>query len=179
MKVVIWIVTALVVALGIGLFAFRATAPTEELEPTAPAEFIDTTETEPGQFLQDVTTDESGTEEVDEESSPVGADGPSVSVDAGEPSTVGEELRISMDETGFTPETVTVSPGTTVIFVNNGQGPHRPASAVHPTHEVLPGFDSKRGLTTGESYSFTFTQAGNWKFHDHLNPQFTGSVVVE
>lgn len=90
-----------------------------------------------------------------------------------------EEAVISMTDTGFQPETLAVSAGTTVTFVNNGQAPHWPASAVHPEHEVLPEFDAERGLATGEEYQFTFTQKGQWSFHDHLHPQFTGTITVE
>lgn len=90
-----------------------------------------------------------------------------------------ETVTISMTDTGFTPSSVTVSAGSAVVFVNNGQGLHWPASDVHPTHQILPAFDSLRGLSTGEQYSFTFTQKGSWRFHDHLSPGFTGTVVVE
>lgn len=86
---------------------------------------------------------------------------------------------ISITDTGFEPAQVTVAPGATVTFVNNGQALHWPASAPHPTHTALPGFDAKKGLATGESYSFTFDNAGVWKFHDHLNPSLFGAVTVQ
>lgn len=91
----------------------------------------------------------------------------------------GEKVTVQIDETGFHPQTVTIASGTTVTFVNNGQAAHWPASDVHPTHTVLPGFDSKRGLETGETYEFTFTQKGTWSMHDHLFPTHTGSIVVQ
>jgi plastocyanin len=90
-----------------------------------------------------------------------------------------EEVMISMSEVGFNPSTVTIPAGTTVTFVNDGQGPHWPASAVHPTHQVLPGFDARRGLATGETYSYTFGQPGTWSMHDHLNPSTTGQIIVQ
>lgn len=90
-----------------------------------------------------------------------------------------QEVVISIDETGFTPATVTIATGTTVTFVNNGQGRHWPASDVHPTHEILPEFDAKRGLATGETYSYTFTELGTWRMHDHLQASSTGTIVVE
>lgn len=86
---------------------------------------------------------------------------------------------ISISDTGFSPAAVRVSAGTTVTFVNNGQALHRPVSDVHPTHQLLPGFDAEKGLATGEEYSFMFSKVGTWGFHDHLNPTFKGSVVVE
>lgn len=91
---------------------------------------------------------------------------------------VAEEVTITMSEAGFSPASVTVKPGTRVQFINNGQAQHWPASDVHPTHTVLPGFDAKRGLATGETYAFTFSKAGVWACHDHLVPNLTCVVTV-
>ena len=88
-------------------------------------------------------------------------------------------VSISITDSGFEPAQVTVAAGTTVTFVNNGQALHWPASGPHPTHTALPGFDAKKGLATGESYSFAVDNAGVWKFHDHLNPNLFGSVTVQ
>ena len=52
----------------------------------------------------------------------------------------------------------------------------------HPTHLACPGFDPLRGLTQGETFSFTFNQAGICPFHDHLNARkeiFNGVIIVE
>jgi plastocyanin len=68
-----------------------------------------------------------------------------------------------------------------------------PASAFHPTHTVYSGtslsehcpdtagtaFDACKGFLPGQSWSFKFTKAGTWKYHDHLNPGATGTIVVE
>lgn len=86
---------------------------------------------------------------------------------------------ISITDTGFSPATLTVPANTTVTFTNNGQGSHRPASDPHPVHTGLVGFDAGRALSTGETYSFTFTQPGTWGFHDHPNPLRRGSIVVQ
>ena len=53
-----------------------------------------------------------------------------------------------------------------------------PASDVHPTHEVYPGFDAERGVPSGSSWSYTFDRAGSWPFHDHLAPEAKGVIVV-
>lgn len=95
------------------------------------------------------------------------------------PSIIGfEEFYVYMNDDGFTPPPIPVPKGTAVIFQNKGSRSHWPASAVHPTHELLPGFDALRGIPPGESYVYTFTKPGTWKFHDHLNPSHTGSVTV-
>lgn len=86
---------------------------------------------------------------------------------------------ITITDSGFSPKQLTVVAGTRVTLVNNGQALHWPASDAHPTHELLPGFDAKRGLLTGETYSFTFAKKGTWSYHDHLNPTLTGTITVE
>lgn len=86
---------------------------------------------------------------------------------------------ISIMDTGFEPSAITVTAGTTVTFVNNGQAAHWPASDPHPTHTALPGFDAKRALATGETYSFVFSKVGQWGFHDHLHSQLHGTVTVQ
>lgn len=90
-----------------------------------------------------------------------------------------KSVSVSIEDTGFTPATVTIPVGTTVVFTNNGQALHWPASDPHPVHTDLPGFDAKKGLATGETYSFTFTKAGTFGVHDHLNARMKGSIVVQ
>lgn len=92
---------------------------------------------------------------------------------------VAKEVTVSMTDTGFEPAQVSVAAGTTVVFVNNGQALHWPASAPHPQHTGLPGFDANKGLATGETYSFVFDKVGRWGFHDHLNTKLFGAVTVE
>lgn len=88
------------------------------------------------------------------------------------------QVQIAMTDTGFSPATITVKAGTTVVFKNTGSDNHWPASNPHPVHTGLPGFDALKAITPGGTYSYTFTKAGTWGFHDHLHPNFTGSVVV-
>ena len=85
---------------------------------------------------------------------------------------------IYMSETGFSPNVIEVTQGTTITFENAGNQPHWPASNIHPTHQIYPEFDPKVGISMGKSWSFTFNKAGVWRFHDHLFPQFTGTITV-
>ena len=78
----------------------------------------------------------------------------------------------------FDPPELKIKKGDTVIWTNASSRQVWPASAVHPTHQELPGFDSLRGISAGESYSFRFDKPGSWRYHDHLNPALTGGVRV-
>lgn len=79
---------------------------------------------------------------------------------------------------GFTPKSITVKIGTTIVWVNKGKGQMWVASAPHPAHTDLPGFDQLKSASSGGTYSYTFTKVGNWKYHSHVNPSDTGVVVV-
>jgi plastocyanin len=90
----------------------------------------------------------------------------------------GSAHEIARTSAGWEPSTLTVDRGATVVFVNESVDETWPASDVHPTHELLDGFDARRGVTRGASWSFTFERSGRFGFHDHLAPETTGTVVV-
>ena len=79
---------------------------------------------------------------------------------------------------GFVPDTVQIKKGTTITFKTSDTEPFWPASNVHPSHTGYPDFDPKKPLAPSETWSFTFTEAGTYSFHDHLRPLFTGAIVV-
>lgn len=89
-----------------------------------------------------------------------------------------EKATVKYTDTGFLPVTVTVKQGTTVTFTNDSTSGMWVASAVHPTHQLLPGFDQLTSSAKGTSYDYTFTKVGTWKYHNHVAPSFTGTVVV-
>ena len=86
---------------------------------------------------------------------------------------------VEITSSGFIPKALTINSGNTVVFANKDSSSHWPASAVHPTHQLYPGFDARHGLAENEEYSFKFDKKGSWKYHDHLNPSLTGTIVVQ
>lgn len=90
-----------------------------------------------------------------------------------------EQLTIRYDGSSFTPNTLTIQQGDTVTFVNGSSTLVWPASDDHPVHDELSGFDALKGLTEGEEYSFTFNEAGEWGYHNHLASTEGGTIVVE
>jgi hypothetical protein len=85
---------------------------------------------------------------------------------------------IKMTQDGFTPQTVTIDTNSTVIFLNDDKVDRWPASDIHPTHTEYSEFDPKEPIKVAKSWTFK-PKAGNWKFHDHLNPHFRGTLIVE
>jgi plastocyanin len=90
-----------------------------------------------------------------------------------------ESPEVSITANGFEPNTILVSAGTKVTWVNRNSEPHWVASNPHPDHSDLPGLDSEEPLGPGESYSYVFKDSGRFGYHDHLNPETNGTVIVE
>lgn len=85
---------------------------------------------------------------------------------------------VEMAADSFRPETLTIQKCTRVVFENKDTKAHWPASNIHPIHGIYPEFDPQRAIAAGESWSFTFDQIGNWRYHDHLTPSTSGEITV-
>ena len=78
----------------------------------------------------------------------------------------------------FSPNNITIKKGETITWKNDSAVFFWPASAIHPTHQIYPEFDAKKGTAPGGEWSFTFDKVGTWKYHDHLKPSAFGTVIV-
>ncbi len=90
-----------------------------------------------------------------------------------------DAVTIVMNQDEYEPSELTVSKGTTVVFVNKSSDWRWPASNLHPTHDIYPEFDPKEPVAPGASWSFSFDRAGSWRMHDHLAPYITGTILVK
>jgi amicyanin len=89
---------------------------------------------------------------------------------AAAPAAAGPSVKI--DNFTFGPAALTVKVGTTVTWTNNDDIPHTVVSNDHTT------FKSKV-LDTDQSFSFTFTKAGEYPYFCSLHPHMTGKVIVQ
>lgn len=97
------------------------------------------------------------------------------------------ENTIIYTDNGFSPALSTIRVGDVVTFENRSLRSMWVASALHPTHGLYPipggcigsAFDACEGIDSGFSWSFTFNEKGTWKYHNHLDARFTGTIVVE
>lgn len=97
------------------------------------------------------------------------------------------ENAVIYTDSGYSPAVLKVKKGDTVTFKNQSSQSMWTASDVHPTHRAYPTtggcigstFDSCKGVQSGNSWSFKFDIAGTWKYHNHLSPGDTGTIVVE
>ena len=85
---------------------------------------------------------------------------------------------VYLTETGFTPKVLYLKKGGTVRFESKLNKLFWPASDLHPSHLVYPEFDSKGPVEPGVSWTFVFEKNGKWDYHDHLNPNWRGNIIV-
>ena len=99
----------------------------------------------------------------------------------------GGENIITYTDSGFSPSVLTIKRGEAVIFRNQSSSNFWPASAQHPTHGRYPvgggcigsAFDACEEIAPGGEFSFTFTEVGEWGYHDHIRSSNFGRIVVE
>lgn len=90
-----------------------------------------------------------------------------------------EEKTITITSSGFSPQQLTVKAGDTVTWINNDSNDQQVNSVPHPSHTNYPPLNTIGLLKPGEKKSLSFPATGTYKYHDHLNPSLSGSVVVE
>lgn len=103
------------------------------------------------------------------------------------PTTQAAENVVTYTDSGWSPSSITIRKGDTVIFKNTASDAMRVASNPHPVHTGYPTtggcvgstFDSCANIAPGSSWSFTFDFVGSWGYHNHMNPSEMGTVVVQ
>jgi hypothetical protein len=85
---------------------------------------------------------------------------------------------IVLTNSGFSPQEITIVKGSTIVFRSTSDRAYWPASSFHPSHKLYTDFDAKKPIAVGDEWRFTFTTSGIWRYHDHLNSQLTGTIIV-
>lgn len=101
-------------------------------------------------------------------------------------------VMVTYDGSSFSPSTVTIHQGDTVMWMDNGNQPMEVASDPHPVHNGYDGTTRQTHCAAGYSgpapfdecapgtqFSFTFTKTGSWGYHNHLDQSQGGTVVVQ
>jgi plastocyanin len=81
-----------------------------------------------------------------------------------------ETIAVSIDNFTFAPVEIKAKVGDTVTWTNHDDIPHTIVSA---------GKFRSKTLDTDNSFSFTFTAAGDYKYFCSLHPHMTGLIKVE
>lgn len=97
--------------------------------------------------------------------------------------------KVVFTDGGFSPSTITIKKGESVTWVNQSSGGMWVASNIHPSHAEYSGTALREHCPdtagtafdecgTGSSYTFTFEKAGTWQYHNHVDAQKTGTIIV-
>jgi plastocyanin len=76
---------------------------------------------------------------------------------------------INIQNFAFNPGTLMVTKGTTVTWTNNDSAPHQIKSAT---------FNSSQ-LSKGQTFSFTFNDAGTFDYSCAIHPSMLGKIIVQ
>jgi predicted lipoprotein with Yx(FWY)xxD motif len=80
-------------------------------------------------------------------------------------------MQVTIQNFAFSPQTITVTPGTTVIWTNKD-------SANHTVTSDTDAWPDSGNLATNRTFSHTFANAGTYTYHCALHPSMTGKVIV-
>ncbi len=81
------------------------------------------------------------------------------------------EAVVTIQNFAFNPDSLTISVGTTVRFVNED-------STTHTVTADDGAFDAGR-LSNGQEFTFTFEQAGTYAYHCNIHRSMTGTIIVQ
>ncbi|MCP3373127.1 cupredoxin domain-containing protein [Bradyrhizobium cajani] len=81
-----------------------------------------------------------------------------------------DDTAVHIDNFVFQPAELKIKVGTTVTWTNRDDIPHTIVSA---------GKFRSKTLDTDDKFSFTFTNAGDYKYFCSLHPHMTGMIKVE
>ncbi len=87
---------------------------------------------------------------------------------------------VSIMEYSFGPSDITVAKGTMITWTNDGTLAHTVTANGFSSGQLAPpaGGGYGYGMTTGQTYSMTFTAPGSYTYHCSNHPQMTGTITV-
>lgn len=80
---------------------------------------------------------------------------------------------VVIDNFAFGPPTLTVPRGTTVTWTNKDDEPHTVVNADDPK------LFKSSALDTGDTFTFTFSKPGTFKYFCTIHPRMQGTVIVQ
>jgi len=82
------------------------------------------------------------------------------------------KTEVTIDNFSFSPSTLTLSVGATVIWINHDNVPHVVSSAGNQ-------FKKSTVLKTGQTFSHTFMATGTYSYFCSIHPRMTGKIIVK
>lgn len=88
---------------------------------------------------------------------------------ATQPAVTQDVNAINIENFSFNPSAITIKKGAAITWTNNDSAPHKIKSDT---------FNSEI-LNKGQSFSFTFNDAGTFNYSCSIHPSMTGEIIVE
>lgn len=89
-----------------------------------------------------------------------------------------ETVTVEVTSSGFSPVSVNIKPGERVVWNNKSGGDISINSDDHPTHRLFKELNIGH-VPDNSSASVLFEKPGTYTYHDHYNPERTGTIIVE
>jgi plastocyanin len=80
-------------------------------------------------------------------------------------------VHVTIQNFAFGPQTITVAPGTTVVWTNKD-------SVAHTVTSDTGAWPDSGNLATAQTFSHTFAKAGTYPYHCAIHPSMTAKVTV-
>jgi plastocyanin len=97
---------------------------------------------------------------------------------SGTGTTTSSAATISYTDNGFNPDSLTVKSGTVVTVKNDSSQDLQFSSDPHPVHTENPELNEEV-ISSGQRSTFTVTKTGTFGYHNHLDENDTGTLVVQ
>lgn len=88
------------------------------------------------------------------------------------PTAAAAAQQVHMSGYAYGPGTLTINVGDTVTWTNHDQAPHDAVTTAGPAQFRSP------MLSTGQTWSFTFTTPGTYSYYCSIHPDMRGQIVV-
>lgn len=85
---------------------------------------------------------------------------------------------VELNASGFNPQTLTIESGTRIVWVNKSGADGSVNSDNHPTNLLFPFLNLGR-FSSNTSVSVLFEKSGKYTYHNALNPDQKGTIVVK
>ncbi len=90
----------------------------------------------------------------------------------------GRTYDVVLGKDGYKPSVINIKNGDVIKFTTTLNAPFWPASDPHPSHILYPEFDPQKGIKNTDSWTIKLKRVGSWEYHDHLNPNFRGTINI-
>jgi plastocyanin len=117
-------------------------------------------------------------EPVDNSSSSSSSDTSNSSSPTSDATSTAAKATITYSDSGYSPSTITVKTGDTVIIKNASSRSMQFDSDPHPVHTTNPELNVG-SVPVGQEMSFVVDTKGTFGYHNHLNASQKGTIVVE